>query len=418
MTPFRTSSKTYLTRIYDESGKPHVRSLGTQNKATATYRQSFVDWLHDPPPAASELARRVRRSLVGRTLTIAAAQTMRDNSTLAAFMAERDAADLKPYLEQWQKALSDRVAKDTAQHYQDATEGFFGDDWRHTRVTGDAIQAWLDGLTGASGTKRKKAAGLASFLTFVRKRRKDLFPHDVMADVELPPAGDALTHYLETSEAQLLADAQPGQYRALSALLAGSGIEVSVALALRVRQVSVKAKEISAPGTKTYARKRVVRVASWAWSYVAELVKGKHADAKLFDQIPDRWEARFAHKNAVAVLWAKGHECYMRTPDGVEHLYTMRDARHTYAVRAVRAGTPVDLVAKQLGHANATMVVRVYGRFQPSQDERDKWEKIAAAQDKKNAKAAGAVTSAVTSPHAEHEAKGRKPLHRNSRGGT
>ncbi|MEO7503534.1 MAG: hypothetical protein ABIW94_12930, partial [Gemmatimonadaceae bacterium] len=61
--------------------------------------------------------------------------------------------------------------------------------------------------------------------------------------------------------------------------------------------------------------------------------------------------------------------------------YTMRDQRHTYAVRAIRAGTPAELVARQLGHANAVLVHKVYGRFSPSQEERSKWELIAAAQD-------------------------------------
>lgn len=416
MTPFRTSSKTYLTRVYDEAGKPHVRSLETQNKAMATARQRFVDEIHDPSPAFAPIARKVRAAIVARTLTVFEAQLMRETGTLASMLAERDATDLKQYLAPWQKALADHVEHDTAQHYQDATESFFGADWRHTHVSGDFIQSWLDGLSCSSGTKRKKAAGLASFLAFVRKRRKDLLPHDPMADVTLPPAGDALTHYLETGEAKLLADAQPNQFAVLSALLAGTGIEVSVALGLRTRQIDVKAKEISAPGTKTYARKRVVRVASWAWPYIAGLAKGKHKDAKLFDQITDRWEARACHDEARALLIDKGHDCYARTPDGQDHLYTMRDARHTYAVRAVRAGTPVDLVARQLGHANATMVVRVYGRFQPSQDERDKWEKIAAAQDKKTAKAAGAVTSAVTSPDVTSQVKQRKSLLPNSRG--
>ena len=59
----------------------------------------------------------------------------------------------------------------------------------------------------------------------------------------------------------------------------------------------------------------------------------------------------------------------------------MRDQRHTYAVRAIRAGTPAELVARQLGHANAVLVHKVYGRFLPRQEERDRWEKIAHLQD-------------------------------------
>jgi hypothetical protein len=53
------------------------------------------------------------------------------------------------------------------------------------------------------------------------------------------------------------------------------------------------------------------------------------------------------------------------------------------AIRAIRAGTPYELVARQLGHANIAMVAQVYGRFAPRSDERDRWERIAALQDEK-----------------------------------
>jgi integrase len=48
------------------------------------------------------------------------------------------------------------------------------------------------------------------------------------------------------------------------------------------------------------------------------------------------------------------------------------DQRHSYAVRAARAGTPAELIARQLGHAYAVLVLKVYGRFMPSQQDRDK----------------------------------------------
>ena len=65
----------------------------------------------------------------------------------------------------------------------------------------------------------------------------------------------------------------------------------------------------------------------------------------------------------------------------------MSDARHTYAVRQIRAGVPVEVVARQLGHANSTLVQVVYGRFVPSQSERDKWERLATAAEKARHKA-------------------------------
>ena len=47
----------------------------------------------------------------------------------------------------------------------------------------------------------------------------------------------------------------------------------------------------------------------------------------------------------------------------------------------VRAGMPLGLVARQLGHRDIAMVAKVYGRFVPNSQERDRWEAIAAALD-------------------------------------
>jgi integrase len=81
----------------------------------------------------------------------------------------------------------------------------------------------------------------------------------------------------------------------------------------------------------------------------------------------DRWRAQDQHKAARAAL-------------GIE-VYRIHDQRHSYAVRATRAGTLAEVIARQLGHANAVLMLKIYGRFMPSQQERDKWERIAAAQD-------------------------------------
>jgi integrase len=140
----------------------------------------------------------------------------------------------------------------------------------------------------------------------------------------------------------------------------------SVACKLRRKDVDLKAREIFAPGTKTYNRKRTVRVSEWAWPYVEALCKDKLPDARLFPKMK-RNAAWYQHDAVTKRLGFTG--------------YQLRDSRHSYAVRAVKAGTPSEIVAKQLGHKDASMVHRVYGRFQPSSGEREKWERIAALQD-------------------------------------
>jgi hypothetical protein len=95
--------------------------------------------------------------------------------------------------------------------------------------------------------------------------------------------------------------------------------------------------------------------------------------------------------------------------------YQMRDQRHSYAVRAARAGTPAELIARQLGHANAVLVLKVYGRFMPSQQDRDKWEKLADLQDQESA---AACTISCTTPRNEMSQLLVSDWPINSRGGT
>ena len=81
----------------------------------------------------------------------------------------------------------------------------------------------------------------------------------------------------------------------------------------------------------------------------------------------DRWEAGDCHRERLRTLGLPQH--------------TLHDSRHHWAVRIVRAGMPLELVARQLGHKDVLMVARVYGRFVPNSQERDRWESIAAALD-------------------------------------
>ena len=80
---------------------------------------------------------------------------------------------------------------------------------------------------------------------------------------------------------------------------------------------------------------------------------------------------------------------------------------------------PYELVARQLGHADVAMVAKVYGRFAPRSDERDRWEKIAAAQDEKT-KEMGALVGAIKTPNEKTKPANPKAVSRlsNSRGGT
>jgi Phage integrase family len=100
--------------------------------------------------------------------------------------------------------------------------------------------------------------------------------------------------------------------------------------------------------------------------------------------------------------------------------YRLHDSRHHWAVRMVRAGMPLELVARQLGHRDVVMVAKVYGRFVPNHQERDRWEHAAAALDIEKWGQMGTVagTSAPATEASEVANINDVSDFENSRGGT
>ncbi|HTE45154.1 MAG TPA: site-specific integrase [Gemmatimonadaceae bacterium] len=372
----RAGRRIHQVKIGLKSGEWIARTSGTRDAVTAKKMQRMVDELGPQGTRAWDIIDR----LEAKTLTVAALWDLwvANDKTLDRVRAQLDDVDLEPMVAPWRETLlgpASGIAEDTAEHYVTAVRLLLTKDapFLRSALTPAKLRTWIEEMTGVeSATVRKRGQGMRRFTKHLVGRH--VLSVDPMRDVALPAPGGPRVAFLETVDAKRLADAQPSPYAAFSALLAGSGIEVSVALTLRRRDIDEKNREIRAAGTKmTHARDRIVRVAEWAWAYVEPLLEDRHADALLFDEIPTRRAARDVHADAVAALVAKGHTIY----DG----YTMRDHRHTYAVRAIRAGTPAELVSRQLGHVNAVLVHKVYGRFSPSQVERDKWERVAAAQD-------------------------------------
>jgi integrase len=299
--------------------------------------------------------------------------------------------DLATNIPAWRSAVLLRAGEGTAAHYEQEVRSLLdahGTLWR-SALTTKRIREWLGALTKtvgqgdeqttapvATSTARKYHAALSSFLDYCRSI--GLVSTDLMSDVPTPSAGAPRDRHLETPEAIALADAQPEPFRTLAALMAGTGIEVSVALALRVADVDAAHQEVHARGTKTKHsgpwRDRICKVASWAWPYVEAWIEGKPRTARMFPGI-DRWNVADATAAACAALEIRN--------------YTPRDHRHSWAVRAVKSGMPIELVARQLGHKDGVLALRVYGRYVPRAEEREKWEKIAAAQDEAARQAAG-----------------------------
>jgi|SRR5580704_975235 integrase len=105
------------------------------------------------------------------------------------------------------------------------------------------------------------------------------------------------------AEILALADEQEEPYRTLSILLHATGLDLSVALRLKRRDVDVSRREIVSKRTKT--RRNVARrnpkVADWAWPYVERHIALLTPNAPLFAGI-NRWTASDKHRAACAAV--------------------------------------------------------------------------------------------------------------------
>lgn len=377
MTIYRPAGRSiYTIKLPKATGEWLPYSTRTKNLATARRMERMVEHLGPQGERAWDVLDVVHDGTRGvADLYDLYCRADKDVARLRGLLKQTDLATLvEPFL------AAAHCSEDTKKHYKALIRRLIpaGASFPADQFTAAKLQQTIDEMTASAGTKRKAGAAFRTFANWLVRRGH--LRDNPMRQVALPPNGKPRTHYLDASDAVRLADAQPSPYREYSALLAGSGIEVSVGVELRVRDVDVKHREIRAAGTKTHTRDRIVRVADWAWPYVQRALKGKKKDDRLFDGVVDRWTAADMHRAAIKKL----------THDDAGNLienspfigYTMRDHRHTYAVRAMRAGAPPDLIARQLGHANPTLLLSVYGRFQPSQNERDRWEKAASSLDK------------------------------------
>jgi integrase/recombinase XerD len=238
-----------------------------------------------------------------------------------------------------------------------------------SELTTERLMTWLAALPVSSGTRRSYHTGVSSFFKYLKL--VGLVERNPMRDVDAPPANPAREQYLEHADVLRLVDAQPEPYRTLSALIHGAGLELTVALALTRADVEMDRRRVRARGRKMRrrqakrARDRYARVEAWAWAYVERHVRTLLPGAPLFPGISTKM-ARLRHNQALARLGLTD--------------YHPHDARHTYAVRALRAGASPRVVSKQLGHVDEQMVMRVYGKHEPDDTDYD-WEQRAAAKD-------------------------------------
>lgn len=305
--------------------------------------------------------------------------------------------DLEPLIAPFLAVHAKKVKPDSLRHIEVHLRHLMPADKPFLRslATTDYLTAALYGYPGKPGTTRKVHSDWSVFFAYCTKVKK-FFDRNPMDDVDRPAAAKPLVRFYELKTVERIVGWQPtAERRALFALLYGTGIEITVALALTRADIVARRKEVRAAGTKTHTRDRAARVSDWAWPTLWEYAEPMLPAAKLFPNVPSRYTASDWHAATLKAL-----ELSERHP--------MYNARHHWAVRQLRAGAPIKLVQEQLGHASPNLTLSTYGNFRPSASDRDHWEQVATDYDKAKP---GSDTAA-------HTANGVTTMLSNSRGGT
>lgn len=250
-----------------------------------------------------------------------------------------DDIDIEPLVAEWAKHAN---AKYVTQVRRLISEGQRFPASRFRRKT---ISVFLAGLPVSGSTRNRYKAALSVFAKWLVER--EVLETNPVRDVKSAKPNPARMVWLSWKDAKRLIASLPKPYRALEALMAGTGLEWSAIANTKRSDVDVEARKIHAQGTKNTHRNRVVRVTEdWAWTEFHAHLKTLHPNSPLFELSQDY--ALDVHQAASKALGLPAS--------------TLHDWRHTYAVNWLKAGGKAAPLKRQLGHApNSTVVERVYG---------------------------------------------------------
>lgn len=266
-------------------------------------------------------------------------------------------ADLEPFVAKWQKEL-ERLKKPNAETRakylrQVRTLIPAGQPFRRSQFTKQRVRDWLDGLeVGQPNRYRAALSSFAEFLLF-----EDVIATNPVRQVKMAQESEPRTKHLIQSNAKKLVGAfTDDRMAAFHALMLATGMEFGAAR--RVEPSTVTSDSVFAAGSKTAHRKRTCIIYKrwrWAWDRVRTEI-AKHPDGSHPFASIDVWRSRSALRAALKA--AK-----------LDETYTQHDHRHTWAVQAVRDGLAPHVIAYQLGHRDATMLSKVYGRYRPARSD-------------------------------------------------
>jgi integrase len=263
---------------------------------------------------------------------------------------------LSEYLDSWGDWVRANGGTDqTAATYRAQVATLIVPGFRQHQLEIAAISSWLTTIPHVTtGTRRKYLYALRSFIRYLVERR--VLRSDPSETIRAPKKNPPRLRWERQAVDIQIVEAAPANFRALFALIKSTGAEVSAALTGTRGDIDFREGLAHIRGTKTATRDRHdVLIEDWALPYLREHCRSLVGNAKLWPEL-NRYHAHAAHQGTCKAL-------------GITD-YTLRDARHSWAVRARKRGIALEAIAAQLGHKNVYMVATVYGQFKPTISER------------------------------------------------
>lgn len=330
------NANTFKVKVRIPGRDPRTFSTGATNKAVAIDVERMIERMKGRREWAPLVA------VFDDRLTLAEVYDADVNGTLAELITKLNDVDLNPLVTEWAKRANAKYVRQVRRLIVDS-ERFPASTFRRK-----AISEFLAGLTCDDPTRNRYRSALSVFARWLVER--EVLESNPVRDVKMYKENDPRMMWMPWTDATKVADAAPEPHRTLIRLLAATGIDLGVALKLHRPDVDLKEMTIAARGSKTQWRNRVVRFEAWATFNLTALCKPLVGFAPLFPGVTGD-DALDVFKDAQKAVGISGHR--------------LHDLRHTYAVNALKQGYKPTVVAHQLGHKDATMVTKVYGRFIP-----------------------------------------------------
>jgi len=298
--------------------------------------------------------------------------------------------DIEPFVKDWNEAHKADVEPDSAAHALTHVRWLVpeGQPLLASAVTPEWLERKLTQYGHGPNTRRKVHSSWSVFFEYVRKHGR-AFDANPMAQVARPPKKVPPIRFYESRDVERIVGwfTDPAQ-RAYFALVYGTGMDVSDALPIIRSDIDASTHEVRAWGTKNENRDRVAMIADWAWPIVWAWAKDIHPDARVFPEW-SRWRVSDWHRQCIGEGRKDTHGNVVVKGLNLPRKHPLKNARHHWAVRMLRAGVAVRLVSDQLGHATTQQTLDVYGKFAGKTEDRKRAEKQATRLEQQRRKSEG-----------------------------